>query len=139
MSSIRTSLVVCSLALTACTPLSPKAEFIPDNAALPNATIGKPYYFKISILGGAVVGGKRIKPGFIQPADSGLSLRNCKLPVAEITGETVDKSDHNCVEIYGTPTAVGDLKINIGGGMYGDMLAPAGDFSKDYTLNVVSK
>lgn len=138
MSSIKTILVLCSLALTACTPLSPKAEFIPENAALPNATIGKPYYFKISILGGAVVGGKRIKPGFIQPADSGISLRNCKLPAAEITAETVDASDHNCVEVYGTPTNIGVLKINIGGGMYGDMLDPARNFSKDYTLNVIA-
>lgn len=136
MPFIRFFWALCIFSLVACSPLSPKAEYIPDNAVLPNATIGKPYFFKIFILGGAVIGGKQIRAGFVHPDDSGISLRNCKLPASVITADTVDTNDHNCVEIYGTPTKAGVIKINIGGGMYGDMLAPAGNFSKDYTLNV---
>ncbi|MDM3518845.1 hypothetical protein OGW13_02710, partial [Citrobacter sp. Ca225] len=45
--------------------------------------------------------------------------------------------DHNCIEVYGVPTKTGAIKINISGGIYGSMIAPASYFSKDYTLNIV--
>ncbi len=48
----------------------------------------------------------------------------------------MDSNNYNCVEIYGTPTKPGIIKINISGGMYGNMFVPASEFSKDYTLKI---
>lgn len=135
---IRMLFIVCLFFLTACRLLSPKAEYIPDNEALKNATVGKPYLFKINILGGPVFGGAERKVGTISPDDSDIFLRNCQLPSWRMTEKTRDTKDHNCVEIYGTPTKPGMIKINISGGMYGSMIAPASRFSKDYILNVVN-
>lgn len=124
--------------LTACTFLSPEAEYIPDNEVLPAATLGKSYLFKISILGGAVFGGAERKAGTVEPDDAGVFVRNCKLPDSVITADTRDIKDHNCVEVYGTPSKTGLIKINLSSGMYGNMFVPGSYFSKDYTLNVVN-
>lgn len=131
--------IIASLAfLTSCTVLSPKAEYIPENGQLPNAMIGKPYFFKISILGGRVFGGRDRKAGIVEPSDTGIAVRNCDLPASVIAPETVDPKDHNCVEVYGTPTQAGIVKIHLESGMYGSMIAPASDFNKDYTLKIVA-
>ncbi|RJT26570.1 hypothetical protein [Buttiauxella izardii] len=135
---IRILFVLCLFPLTACTFLSPEAEYIPDNEVLPAATLGKPYLFKISILGGRVFGGAERKAGIVEPDDTGIFVRNCKLPDSVITEGTRDIKDHNCVEVYGTPTKSGLIKINLSSGMYGNMFVPGSYFSKDYTLTVVS-
>ncbi|EEG3482306.1 hypothetical protein GZ364_000784 [Salmonella enterica] len=134
----RSFLILCLLSLSGCSLLSSKADYIPNNETLPEATVGKLYFSKIKILGGRVIGGKKVKAGFVTPDNAGIFLRNCRLPNSVITEGTRDTKDHNCVEIYGAPTKTGTIKINIGGGMYGNMIAPASDFSKDYTLNVVN-
>ncbi|MGB7799671.1 hypothetical protein [Buttiauxella sp.] len=123
--------------LSACSVLSPKAEYIPDNENLKPATVGVSYFFKIKILGGAVIGDSERRIGFVSPDKTGIFLRNCPMEEWRITPKTRDPFDYNCVEIYGTPVKPGVIKIIIGGGMYGSMIAPASAFSKEYTLNVV--
>lgn len=123
--------------LSACGLLSSEAEYIPNNERLSEAIVGKPYLLKINILGGSVFGGTEKKVGVVVPDDVGISLRNCRLPDSVITADTRDTKDYNCIEVYGVPTKPGVIKINISGGMYGSMIAPANYFSKDYTLNVI--
>ena len=48
-----------------------------------------------------------------------------------------DSNNYNCVEIYGTPTRAGVIKITIGGTMRGHMFASGTKFSKNYKLRVV--
>ncbi|WP_330986311.1 MULTISPECIES: hypothetical protein [Enterobacterales] len=136
--SMRILIIASLVFLTSCTVLSPKAEYIPENEQLPNATIGQPYFFKVSILGGRVFGGRDKKAGVVEPSDTGIAVRNCDLPASVIAPETVDPKDHNCVEVYGTPTQAGIVKIHLESGMYGSMIAPASYFSKDYKLNVLA-
>lgn len=79
-------------------------------------------------------------PGTVTPSDAGISLRNCLLPDENTDDSMLHKEPRyngNCVEVYGTPNKVVEIKINISGGMYGSMLAPASYFSKYYMLNVV--
>lgn len=79
-------------------------------------------------------------PGTVTPSDAGISLRNCLLPDENTDDSMLHKEPRyngNCVEVYGTPNKVVEIKINISGGMYGSMIAPASDFSKNYMLNVV--
>lgn len=125
------------LPLSACSLLGSKTEFIPNNEELTEAIVGNPYLLKINILGGVVFRGTEKKVGIVVPDNVGISLRNCRLPDSVITADTRDTKDHNCIEVYGIPTKKGTIKINISGGMYGSMIAPASYFSKDYTLNVV--
>ena len=125
------------MSLSGCSILSPKAEYMPNKKILPEAEVGKPYLYKIKILGGRVFGGVQRKAGVIEPDDTGIFLRNCRLPDSVITADTRDTKDHNCIEVYGVPTKTGAIKINISGGIYGSMIAPASYFSKDYTLNIV--
>lgn len=134
MNSSRLLLIIITFGISAC---SPKVEYIPDGKILKAATVGKPYFFKIDILGGAVIGGPERRVGFVSPDNSGIFLRNCPMDEWRISAKTRDPHNYNCVEIYGTPTKSGELKINIGGGMYGSMIAPASEFSKEYTLKVV--
>ncbi|MGB7799670.1 hypothetical protein [Buttiauxella sp.] len=130
--------------LSACSILSPKAEYIPDNRELKPATVGVPYFVKIDIIGGRVIGGwyhpePQYRPGLVTPNDAGIFLRNCQL-TGRKTQSLMPKErlyNGNCIEVYGTPLKAGELKININGGMYGNMFAPASEFSKEYTLNVV--
>lgn len=80
------------------------------------------------------------RPGVVTPANAGINIRNCRLPDKE-NGKTLSKEplfNGNCVEIYGTPTKPGKIKITLRGGVYGNMFVPAGHFSKEYTLNVVA-
>ena len=132
----RLSLTLILLFLAGCSLLSPKAEYIPSNEKLSDAIVGKPYFFKINILGERVLGSEKGKAGFVTPNDAGIFLRNCRLPDSVITKDTRDTKDHNCVEVYGIPTKTGTIKINIGGGMHGNMSAPTSFFSKDYTFEV---
>lgn len=139
MSKLHLIFVPCFFCLSACTFLSPKAEFIPENEVLKQATVNTPYRFKIDVLGGPVFRGVDRKAGSIIPADSGISVRYCQLPEEEIKDmKPMDSNNYNCVELYGTPTKPGLLKINISSGMYGHMFAPGSYFSKDYTLTVVN-
>ncbi|KQN51899.1 hypothetical protein ASE93_01700 [Serratia sp. Leaf50] len=138
MLTLRLIFIPCLFVLSGCRLLSPRAEYIPDNEVLKVATVGVPYFLKINMLGGRVIGSKEKKVGFVTPSDRGIFLRNCKLPDSVITEDTRDLRDFNCAEVYGTPTKPGVIKITIGGGMYGHMFAPAKDFIKDYTLNVVN-
>lgn len=133
------------LFLSACSFLSPKVEYIPENSRLKSASVGVPYFAKIDIIGGAVMGGwyhqrSDYRPGTVTPSDAGISLRNCLLSEGKIDDSMLPKEplyNGNCVEIYGTPNKIGEIKINISGGVYGSMIAPASYFSKDYTLNIV--
>lgn len=120
--------------VSACSILSPKAEYIPEEEELKAATVGTPYFFKIDILGGPVIG--QSTSLIIMPNDTGIFLRNCQMEKWRITKKTRDTHDYNCVEIYGTPTKIGGMKITLSGGMYGSMIAPASEFSKEYKLNV---
>lgn len=131
--------------LTSCSVFSPEAHFVPEEAELSSAEVGASYFHKVEIIGGRVIGGWYRQepdyiPGVVTPTDAGIYLRNCRL---EDKGE--EKSfpkeplfNGNCIEIYGTPIKPGVVKINISGGMYGNMFVPAGNFSKDYTLQVVA-
>ncbi|MCS3433964.1 hypothetical protein [Klebsiella sp. BIGb0407] len=100
---------------------------------------------KIDIIGGAVMGGwydqqPDYKAGTVTPSDAGISLRNCLLPEDSTDKTMLSKKPRyngNCVEVYGTPTRPGVIKIKIAGGMYGHMFAPCSYFSKDYTLTVI--
>jgi hypothetical protein len=131
------------LSLSACSILSPKAEYIPEGEELKSATVGVPYLIKMDIIGGTVIGGwyrhrSGYKPGLVTPDNAGIFLRNCQLPEKK-TEYFLPKErlyNGNCVEIYGTPTKPGLIKINISGGMYGNMFFPASEFSKDYTLKI---
>ena len=134
MWSLKIAFVGILVCIAAC---SKKAEFLPDGENLKPAIVGVPYYLKINILGGAVIGGRDRFAGFVTPDDSGITLRNCLLASWRITKDTKDKTNRNCIEIYGTPVKSGVIKINIGGGMYGNMLASASEFSKNYKLQVV--
>jgi hypothetical protein len=49
------------LPLSACSLLSSKTEYIPNNEELSEATLGKPYLLKINILGGSVFAGTEKK------------------------------------------------------------------------------
>lgn len=135
---LRFVLILFVLPLSACSLLSAKAEYIPNNEELSGATVGKPYFLKIDIFGGGVIGGIKKKAGVVVPDDTGIFLRNCQLPDSVITANTRDTKDHNCIEVYGVPTKPGTVKININGAMHGNMIAPASHFSKDYKLNVVN-
>lgn len=137
MKYFRSLLILFLFFVSGCSLLSPKAEYIPNNEKLPEAIVGKPYFMKISIVGGRVFGGTQRNAGTMVPGDTGISIRNCRLPDSVITSGTRDFMNHNCVEIYGVPTKAGAVKINIGGGMYGSMIAPASYFSKNYTLSVM--
>ena len=116
--------------LSAC---SPKAEFIPENEILKSATVGVPYFFKVNILGGGVLRGAERKAGQVMPYDAGIYVQNCQIPAWRITENT---KDHNCVEIYGTPTKTGIIKITLSGGMHGNMYFSGNHFHKEYTLQV---
>jgi len=131
---LKIAFVCISVCIVAC---SPKAEFLPDGENLKPAKVGEPYYLKVNILGGAVIGGPNWILGSVVPNDSGITLRNCPLPSWRITKDTKNLNDHNCVEIYGTPNKIGVIKIIIDGGMYGHMFARASEFSKNYKLQVV--
>ncbi|WP_437891897.1 hypothetical protein [Phytobacter sp. V91] len=104
--------------LSACNLLSPKAIFTPKNNKLKSASVGTPYFAKIDIIGGAVMGGwyhqkPDYKAGTVTPSDAGISLRNCLLPEEE-TGFTLPQRpiyNGNCVEIYGTPNKTGKVSI----------------------------
>lgn len=137
---VRFVFVLFLFCLSACSLLSPEAEYIPDNKVLKNAAVGVPYLYKINILGGRVIGPNRSegKIGLVEPNDSGIFLRNCQLSELEIKDmKPKDSNNYNCVEVYGTPIKPGVIKINIVGGMYGHMFAPCSYFSKDYTLTVI--
>lgn len=129
--------------VSACSMLSPKAEYIPEGDELKAAVVGVPYLLKINILGGRVIDGwyesePDYKPGLVTPNDAGIFLRNCRLPESK-TESFLPKTplyNGNCIEVYGTPIKAGELKIKIDGGMYGSMIAPASEFSKEYKINV---
>lgn len=145
MRTITFFIIGCAFFLSACSLLSPKTEYIPEGSRLKSASVGVPYFVKIDIIGGSVMGGWYHQrtgyiPGTVTPSDAGISLRNCLLPDENTDDSMLHKEPRyngNCVEVYGTPNKVVEIKINISGGMYGSMIAPANYFSKDYTLNVV--
>lgn len=116
---------------------SPRAEFIPENEILKSATVGKPYFYKVNILGGGVIGLKEYKPAKVIPNDTGIDVKNCTgTEVRWIGKDRIDTNDYNCVEIFGTPTKAGTIKIKLSGAMYGNMWVSAGEFRKTYTLQV---
>lgn len=45
---------------------------MPNKKILPEAEVGKPYLYKIKILGGRVFGGVQRKAGVIEPDDTGI-------------------------------------------------------------------
>ncbi|TXE21696.1 MULTISPECIES: hypothetical protein [Enterobacterales] len=135
----KTTFILSVLVLSGCSLLTPKSEFIPDSINLKEAAVGVPYMAKIDILGGVVIGGEGLerKIGFIIPNDTGLYLRNCQSFYSEnATIEPHISDNYNCVEIYGTPTKRGIIKVNIGGRMYGSMVSKSTSFSKTYNLRV---
>jgi len=140
MLMIRFAFIIFLFCLSGCSLLSPKAEYIPDNKVLKNAAIGVPYFYKINILGGKVIGPNKSEGniGLVEPDNSGIFLRSCQLSELETKDmKPKDSNNYNCVEVYGTPTRTGVIKINISGGMYGHMFAPSSEFSKDYILTVI--
>ncbi|MGO2459143.1 MAG: hypothetical protein ACTH8P_03065 [Ewingella sp.] len=128
--------------ISGCSILSSKAEYIPDGKVLESAVIDVPYLSRIYILGGGVVHGRNHQTdgiGLVTPNDAGISLRNCQYPEWRVKQmKPRDSNNYNCIEVYGTPAILGVVKINIKGKMYGSMIAPAGNFSKDYVLNIVN-
>jgi len=114
------------LALSAC---SQHAEFIPENETLNDATTGKPYYGQINIFGGRVlsynVRGKKRIVGDINPQNIGLYLQYC------------DKDEmSDCLQIRGTPTEEGIVKVRVHGGLAGSMFSKSGYFDKTYTITI---
>lgn len=128
-------LIFPALLLTAC---SPSASFIPERKELPDAIKNSPYFQKIKISGGAVIKIDEAVSGKIEPEDSGLFLVNCRLPERVIVPETTMLADGNCVEIKGTPTRPGIVKVTLGGRFYGNMFSSPERFEKTYLINVVT-
>lgn len=123
--------------LTSCGFSGNKITYFPDNEILNDAMVGVPYSQKITILGGSVIGGVHRNIGFISPNNSGLFLRNCERPRSSTAGNTGTMTrDYNCVEIYGTPTNAGTIKVTIGGATYTSMIIASKEFSRDYIVNV---
>lgn len=128
-------LVLSALLLTAC---SPSASFIPYQDELPDAVVGTPYFQKVDIFGGRVIKMDESVSGKIEPESSGLFLVNCRLPDSVITAKTTMLADGNCVEIKGTPTRPGIVKVTLGGRFYGNMINSPERFEKTYLINVVT-
>ena len=129
-----TILIIITFGVSACTT---PIEYIPDVENLKAATVNTHYFSKINILGGGVIGGPDGVPGYVIPDDVGVYIRNCQLPESEVEEmKPRDSNNYNCVEIYGIPTKPREIKIIIGGSMYGNMLSSATRFKKEYTLNV---
>ena len=134
---LRIKIIISLFFLTACSFSGNKITYLPDNEILDNAIIGDPYFQKITILGGPVIGGMHRKIGFITPNNSGLFLRNCEYRRSSIIDNTETTTrDYNCVEIYGTPVNIGTIKVTITGATYPSMLIPSKEFSKDYVITV---
>lgn len=134
---LRITFILSLFFLTACSFSGNKITYLPNNEILNNAMVGVPYFQKITILGGPVIGGVHRKIGFISPNNSGLFLRNCERPRSSTAGNTDTTTyDYNCVEIYGTPTNAGKIKVTIGGATYPSMIVSSKEFSKDYVITV---
>lgn len=128
-------LILSALLLTAC---SPSARFIPYQDELPDAVVGTPYFQKVDIFGGRVIKMDESVSGRVEPESSGLFLVNCRLPDSVITAKTTMFVDGNCVEIKGTPTRPGIVKVTIGGRFYGNMFNSPEHFEKTYLIRVVA-
>lgn len=134
---LRITFILSLFFLTACSLSGNKITYLPDNEILNDAMVGVPYFQKITILGGPVIGGVYRKIGFISPNNSGLFLRNCERPRSSTAGNTDTTTyDYNCVEIYGTPTNTRKIKVTIGGATYPSMIVASKEFSRDYIINV---
>lgn len=134
---LRVTFILSLFFLTACSFSGNKITYHPNNEILNDAMVGVPYFQKVTILGGPVIGGVHRKIGFISPNNSGLFLRNCERPRSSTAGNSDTTTyDYNCVEIYGTPTNVGKIKVTIGGATYPSMIVSSKEFSKDYIVNV---
>ena len=132
---LRTVFLFILFCISAC---NARIEFLPDGENLKPAKVGEPYYLKINILGGGVIGGPKKIAGLAIPNNNGIFLRHCQLPEWEVVNmQPKDSNNYNCVEIYGTPIKNGDIKIIISGSMYGSMISSAREFSKNYKLQVV--
>lgn len=117
---------------------SPRASFIPEREDLPDAVTGAPYFQKINIIGGAVITGREPNPGKIEPDDNGIYMENCRLPERVIKAKTKMLLDGNCVEIKGTPTRTGIVRVMLDGMFYGNMFVSGSDFEKTYLIKVVA-
>ncbi|MEI2266700.1 hypothetical protein [Erwinia sp. CGal63] len=117
-----------SLIVSGCTL---HADISPKNNELNNALVGVPYYAQINIVGGNVASlknsyGDREPVGNISPDDSGLYLKHCN----------DNKYDNNCIEIRGTPTRTGVIKVRISGFFNVAMFQKTDEFDKTYTINI---
>lgn len=117
---------------------SPRASFIPYGDKLPDAVVGTSYFQKVDIFGGRVIKMDESVSGKIEPESSGLFLVNCRLPDSVITAKTTMFVDGNCVEIKGTPTRPGIVKVTLGGRFYGNMFNSPERFEKTYLIKVVA-
>ena len=123
------------IAMTAC---SPSASFIPYEDELPDTVTGTPYFQKVDIFGGRVIKMDESVSGKIEPEDSGIFMENCRLPDYVITPKTTVFIDGNCVEIKGTPTRPGTIKVTLRGRFYGNMFKSPERFEKTYLIKVVA-
>lgn len=105
------------------------AFFTPERNNLNDATVGTPYYDEINIFGGPVFSinelGEQVIVGDVQPDNTGLNVQYCN-----------DDKLNNCIQIRGTPTKAGTVKIRVSGGLGGNMFASPSEFDKTYTINV---
>ncbi|TXE21695.1 hypothetical protein FOT62_27650 [Serratia marcescens] len=109
------------------------AEFIPDEGKLNDATVGIPYYNRITILGGHVVSDySRVVGDIITPTGefvtsyNGIHLQPCD----------GDAYNSNCIEVRGTPKKTSLLTIRIIGGVSGGMFSHVAKFDKTYTVEI---
>ena len=114
------------LLLSACTL---HASFTPENGKLNDATVGVPYYDKINIFGGNVASLKdyygNVKPvADITPVDSGLYIQHCN----------DNLYDNNCLQIRGTPTKSGVVKVQVSGIFNIATFQKSSEFDKTYTI-----
>lgn len=116
------------LALSGC---ALHASFTPENSVLTDAIVGKPYYAQITIAGGRVakltdIHGNNEFVANISPENYGLYVQHCNN----------DEHDNNCVQVRGTPTKEGVVKIRVSGFFNVSMLDKSSDFDKTYTVHI---
>ncbi|RLM28067.1 hypothetical protein BIY26_05045 [Brenneria goodwinii] len=123
--------IFASLFLSAC---SANLSFMPAGDRLDDAQVGKVYSSRITIDGGHVIHLPDIIP--LEPSDSGLLATPCKLPHEKTNKNTRLFVDYNCVDIKGIPVIAGEIKLNLTGGVIGEMYTKATPFKKVFIIKI---
>lgn len=106
----------------------------PEGSYLPDATVGKEYHASIFIKGGSVyvIEGT---PVIIEPTDSGIKWSPLRKKFM-LDGKEEISENYNQLIISGKPSKVGEIHINVGGGVSGTMFSGSKEFNKTYIIKV---